>query len=251
MERKNYSMIVVITGLITLASAVFNAELYDGTWSMIATVAAALLVPVAAYVFRNNLTLSFLIPLFFNTIVVRNADQHDWTAIGWVAAVTYIPLLLQAFIVFRKTYLVEGSTETALSMIRIFIGLNWLTHCTEKLFVSSHDAGLVGFFANGFGNLVVGHPLTDSTANALIVLGGIVEFATAISLGLGVFSRFGAFMSASYLVVAQIVGGHFSVGYTWILPGGGWELAFYYFMVTIPFMLPKVGGAVALERWRG
>ncbi|MGR5294165.1 DoxX family protein [Vibrio mediterranei] len=250
MESKNYANIIVFTGLLAAASTIINADLYDGTWSEVATIAAAIMIPVTAYFNRKNVALSFLLPLFFTTIVVRNADQHDWSMIGWIAAISYLPLLAQCVVVMRRTFIKEGPTETALSMLRIFIGMNWLTHCTEKLFVSSHDAGLVNFFANGFGNLVVGHPLTDSTANILIVLGGLVELATAISLGLGVLSRFGAFLSAGYLIVAQVVGGHFAVGYTWILPGGGWELAFYYFMVTIPFILPNVGGSVALERMK-
>lgn len=238
---------IIIAGVVAASSAIYNMGLYDGTWSQVATIVAALMIPISAYLCMNNAKLTFLLPVFFTTIVVRNADQHDWSMIGWIAATVYVPLLFQLIFVLRKTYDHDGPTQTALSMIRMFIGLNWLTHCTEKLFVSHHDLGLVGFFANGFGNLTVGHPLSDNLANALIVLGGIIELATAISLGLGYFSRFGAFMSAGYLVVAQIVGGHFAVGYTWILPGGGWELAFYFFMVTIPFMLPNVGGTISLD----
>ncbi|MGF1744094.1 DoxX family protein [Vibrio minamisatsumaniensis] len=249
MENKNFANLITLTGIIAVVSAIYNIHLYDGAWSGIATVIAALMIPITAFINRKNVNLSFLLPLFFTTIVVRNADQHDWSQIGWIAALTYIPLIFQCVVVMRRTFLNYGSTETALSMLRIFIGFNWLTHCTEKLFVSSHDTGLVDFFATGFGNLILGHPLPTAMAHGLIVFGGIIELATAISLGLGLMSRFGAFMSAGYLIIAQIIGGHFSVGYTWILPGGGWELAFYFFMVTIPFMLPNVGGTVSLDHF--
>ncbi|CAK1757179.1 DoxX family protein [Vibrio splendidus] len=249
MKDKSYSSAIVVSGLIAFLSSIFNFKLYDGTWSAVVTIGAAALIPITAYMNRRNLSLTFLLPLFFTTIVVRNADQHDWTMIGWLSAITYIPLLFQAIAVFRRNYEDNGSVETALSMLRVFIGMNWLTHCTEKLFVSSHDAGLVGFFQNVAGANLFGHPLTETGAHYLIVFAGFGELAAAIFLGLGLFTRFGAVVASIYLVFAEILSGHFGVGYTWMLSGGGWEVCFYYFMVTIPFLLPKTASTISLDAY--
>lgn len=243
--------LVILTGIISFVSVLTYLNKFDGTWSTVCMLLFSILIPLSTWFFRRNNVVWFLFATFFTTIVVRNADQHDWSRVGWWTALTYIPLLLQLIIILRNGYQQYGSQSITLSFIRMFIGFNWLTHCTEKLFVSHHDAGLVGFFQTVVGPNTFGTMLSEQFAINMIIFGGLVELTAALSLGLGVLSRFGAFVAALYLIAAEVMSGHFGVGYTWMLPGGGWEVPFYFFMVTIPFMLPHSGGAISLDKeWR-
>ncbi|CAJ1890724.1 hypothetical protein PEKONANI_03530 [Aeromonas jandaei] len=246
--KKRLAFLAILTGLISFVATILSLDKFDGTWSTICMVVFSALIPVSVFLFRRNNTVWFLFATFFTTIVVRNADQHDWSLVGWLTAITYIPLLFQLIVLLKNGYNTNGPQSIALSFIRIFTGFNWLTHCTEKLFVSNHDAGLVGFFQTVVGPNTFGSTLSVDFATNMIVLGGLVEFTTAISLGFGFLSRFGAFSGALYLVAAELMSGHFGVGYTWMMPGGGWEVPFYFFMVTIPFLLPQSGGAISLDK---
>jgi putative oxidoreductase len=246
MKNKIY-ILTFLTGCAAFISVLSYLSRFDGIWSTTNMLCFSLLIPLSALVSRKNTVVSFLFTTFFTVIVVRNAGQHDWLRVGWVTAITFIPLLLQLIVIVIDGIKQYGPQGIALSFIRMFIGFNWLTHCTEKLFVSRHDAGLVGFFKTVVGPHTFGSVLSDQFAVNMIILGGLVEFTAAVTLGLGILSRFGAFAAAVYLVMAELMGEHFGVGYTWMMPGGGWEVPFYFFMVTLPFMLPKTGGPLSLD----
>ncbi|MGX9522565.1 DoxX family protein [Vibrio mediterranei] len=242
-----YYVPTTILGLTSVFVVLFNTELFDGSWSMISMALFSIAIPICSYIFRRNSVISFLTTTFFAIIVVRNADQHDWSIIGWITSLVLIPLLFQLISLAKDSYNTNGSHLTALTLLRTFIGLNWLTHCTEKLFLSHHDAGLVGFFSNVVGPNTIGTSIPDPLVHYVIVLGGLVELTAAICLGLGLLTRFGAFVACVYLIAAQLMSGHFMVGYTWMMPGGGWEVPFYFFMVTYPFILPRNAGAISLD----
>ncbi|RPH25527.1 DoxX family protein [Buttiauxella warmboldiae] len=243
--------LTILTGLVSFISAIAYIGQYDGVWSMVVMIIFSLLIPLSAWLWRKNRLISFMLTLFFTVIVVRNADQHDWSQVGWLTAITFIPLLIQAAIVFREGIEKYGTQEAALSFFRMFVGFNFLTHCTEKLFRSSHDAGLVSFFQNVVGMHTFGTVLSENFAVTLIVIGGLVELTSAILIGFGLLTRAGAFIAALYLVAAEVMSGHFGIGYTWMMPGGGWEFPFFYFMVTLPFLLPNSAGQLSLDHeWK-
>ncbi|MEZ9566246.1 DoxX family protein [Vibrio artabrorum] len=246
-HSNKYYIPTTILGLLSIFTVLFNTELYDGSWSMISMSLFGVAIPICSYIFRKNAVISFLLTTFFTIIVVRNADQHDWSIVGWVTALVFIPLLCQLISLARDSYNTDGTHLTALTLLRTFIGLNWLTHCTEKLFLSHHDVGLVDFFSNVVGPNTIGQSIPEPWVHYVIILGGLVELTAAICLGLGLLTRFGAFVSCAYLVAAQLMSGHFMVGYTWMIPGGGWEVPFYFFMVTYPFMLPRNAGSISLD----
>ncbi len=247
MKVKIYYLTFIL-GSVSLISSVLYAKNYDGIWSAVVMILFSLFIPLSALLWRKKRLISFMLALFFTIIVVRNAGQHNWLLVGWITALTFIPLLIEAIIIFRDGIREYGTQAVALSFIRMFIGFNWLTHCTEKLFLSHHDAGLVGFFQNVVGVHTFGMVLSEQFAVSMIIVGGLVEFSSAISLGFGFLTRAGAFISAIYLVAIELMSGHFGVGYTWMLPGGGWELPFYFFMVTIPFILPNTAGPLSLDQ---
>ncbi|MGX9522841.1 DoxX family protein [Vibrio mediterranei] len=247
MKQNKIYILTTLVGVISFMVVLNNIELFDGFWSTMCMVIFSLLIPIFSYSFRKNSTMGFLLTIFPTIIVVRNADQHDWSIIGWTTATIFIPLILQLFFLSRSVYREHGGALLALSLMRTFVGLNWLTHCTEKLFLSNHDEGLVNFFSNIVGPNTVGTNIPPHLAHYVIIFGGLIELSAAISLGLGLLSRFGALVASCYLVAAQLMSGHFSVGYTWALPGGGWELCFFFFMVMYPYMLPKTGGPISLD----
>ncbi|GAD88637.1 hypothetical protein VHA01S_008_00330 [Vibrio halioticoli NBRC 102217] len=247
MTKNKFFLLTTLAGILSFVTVISNISLFDGTWSTVCMVVFSALIPIFAYRFRNHSTVGFLLTTFPTIIVVRNADQHDWSIIGWLTAITFIPLLLQLIVLSRDAYKNHGGPALALSLMRTFVGLNWLTHCTEKLFLSQHDEGLLNFFSQVVGHNTIGADIPPHIAHYVIIFGGLVELTIAISLGLGLLSRFGAFAASIYLISAQLMSGHFMVGYTWALPGGGWELCFFFFMVMYPFMLPKTAGPISLD----
>ncbi len=56
-----------------------------------------------------------------------------------------------------------------------------------------------------------------------MLIAGIVEFAGALSIWCGILTRLGAICLAIYLMVATYLGHHFTNGFIWASPGGGWE----------------------------
>lgn len=250
MNAKIYYL-TFITGLFSFIASVTYLNNYDGTWSAVVMVLFSLLIPLSALLWRKKRLISFMLTLFFTLIVVRNADQHDWSRVGWLTAMTFIPLLIQAVIIFREGIGQFGHQEAVLSFFRMFVGLNFLTHGTEKLFVSNHDAGLVGFFQNVVGMNTFGTVLSENMAVSMIIVGGLFELTSAILIGFGFLTRAGAFIAAIYLIAAEVMSGHFAIGYTWMMPGGGWEFPFFYFMVVVPFLLPNSAGKLSLDyEWR-
>lgn len=247
MKANKFFLLTTLAGFASFVAVLSQLSAFDGAWSTVCMVVFSALIPVFAYLFRNNSTVGFLLTTFPTIIVVRNADQHDWSVVGWVTAIVFIPLLFQLITLSRDVYKEYGGPALALSLMRSFVGLNWLTHCTEKLFLSQHDEGLLNFFSTVVGHNTIGMDIPPHLAHYVIIFGGLIELTVAISLGLGLLTRFGAFAASCYLVAAQLMSGHFGVGYTWALPGGGWELCFFFFMVMYPFMLPKTAGPISLD----
>lgn len=247
MTKNKLFLFTTLCGLASFITVISNLALFDGTWSTICMIVFSALIPIFAFTFRNNTIAGLLLTTFPTIIVVRNADQHDWSIVGWISAIVFIPLLLQLISIAQQQYHEKGGQPLALSLIRMFVGLNWLTHCTEKLFLSHHDDGLVNFFSTVVGPNTIGSNIPPHLAHYVIIFGGLVELSIAIFLGLGLFTRLGAFFAACYLIAAQLMSGHFMVGYTWALPGGGWELCFFFFMVMYPFMLAKTAGPISLD----
>ncbi|MCG9661081.1 DoxX family protein [Vibrio mediterranei] len=242
-----YWPVTTLMGLCVTFLTISHMDKYDGIWSTICMIGFAVLIPVFAFGYKDNSVPGLLFTIFSTTIVVSNADQHNWSIVGWSAAIIYIPLLLQLVDLVRKSHKKTGSRATALTLIRMFIGLNWLTHCTGKLFTSQLDPSLVRFFSHVVGSNLIGIDFPISFTHYVIILDGLLEFVSAISLGLGLLTRFGAFVASGYLVIAQLLSGHFEAGYTWALPESGWELGFFFFMVTYPFMFSKTAGPISLD----
>lgn len=112
--------------------------------------------------------------------------------------------------------------------IRIYIGLNFIPHFTEKLFagIEPHTK-IVGAF------VALGVP----DPNTFVWIAGVCELGAAVTLSLGLMMRVGALGSLVYLMIAAYLGHHFSLGFTWASPGGGWEFTVMWSIFILTYVI--------------
>lgn len=118
--------------------------------------------------------------------------------------------------------------EWQVIFVRLYIGFDFIPHFTEKLFSGpSSNAHVVQAFID----LGVPDPAL------FVYLAGLSELISTISIGLGLFIRPGALFCTTYLLIATYLGHHFSFGFMWIMPGGGWEFALLWSMLIFSFAI--------------
>ena len=116
--------------------------------------------------------------------------------------------------------------EWQLLFIRMAIGFDLIPHFCEKLF-SGPAARALDIHA--FTKLGVPH------ATVFVFIAGLIEFGGALSLSCGFLTRLGAIGLFTYLMVASYLGQHFSLGFIWASPGGGWEFPVLWSVLVISF----------------
>lgn len=242
----------------TALLATFVAALYCGwvdhslpdfaAWSGAGWMAVALLsaVLITPRVFAPGFLLS-LLPFL---LAWRVAAMNDATVMVRVASVAALPLLVQFIdcVVsdLRRDRGKPGAWLCTLlwqaTLVRLCFGLNELCHSAEKIFAGT---GWFNKLEIGFQNLGFGE-----AAAAFVVLGGLIEFASAVSVGLGLFARLGAFVSLIYFLVATVgFGGEWTRGYAWAMAGGGgWEYVMLLMVVFIGVMISGAG-KFSLDGW--
>lgn len=212
-------------------------------WMGVALLSAVLITP---RVFAPG----YLLTLSAFLLAWRVAAMNDAQVMVWVASIAAIPIFLQfvdcALSDLRRDRSKPGAWLGTLlwqaTLVRMYFGLNELCHSAEKIFAGMGwfhklEAGFQGF---GLGEM----------AAAFVILGGLIEFASAVSVGLGLFARLGAFFSLIYFLVATVgFGGEWSRGYAWASPGGGgWE---YVMLLMIVFggVMMTGAGKFSLDGW--
>lgn len=128
--------------------------------------------------------------------------------------------------------------EIQLTLIRVYIGLDFTHHFAEKF-------GLLG--AQAYADVL--HYFSTVTANpqSMLLLAGLCEFAAFIGFTFGLFTRVAAAGTAAYLVIALFIGNHQHLGFTWANPGGGWEFPAMWAFICLSFVLSG-GGRWSLDR---
>jgi len=129
--------------------------------------------------------------------------------------------------------------DWGLTIVRIYVGLMLIAHFAGHLF-----AGPIPFnvFTKYFSSIHLQFP------GAMVILAGLIELAVSLGLVFGFMTRLAALAGAIYLFVAVGLGGHFSVGYVWVLPTGGWEFpAFWIFIISIFVFVG--GGPISIDNW--
>ena len=115
--------------------------------------------------------------------------------------------------------------EWQLLFVRLYVGYDLVPHFTEKLFA----ANIRVIDVDSFSHLGIAHPLF------FVLLAGIIEFLGSLSLSCGIFTRAGSVLLFIYLVVTTFMGHHFSDGFIWASPGGGWEYPVLWSVLVLTF----------------
>jgi putative oxidoreductase len=123
----------------------------------------------------------------------------------------------------------KGATFSAsdwlVAILRTYVGLMFISHFTGHIFAGPIPFGaFVGYFGG------IGMPLPAAS----VVLAGLIEITVCIGLAFGLLTRLVALLGTFYLLFAVGIGGHFSLGYSWAMPGLGWEFpALWSFSVAL------------------
>lgn len=212
-------------------------------WLVVALLSALLITP-------RVFTVGFLVSLLPFLIAWRVAAMNNARVLQWVASIAFIALVAQLIDCIATDWKRNrgrpgawlGTLLWQATLVRLYFGLNELGHSTEKIF-----AGMDSFHAleKGFQGFGLTH-----TAAIFVVLGGLTELVSAISVGLGLYARLGAFISLGYFLVATVgFGGEWARGYAWATAGGGgWE----YVMLLLVFfgsVMLSGAGKFSIDGW--
>ncbi len=88
---------------------------------------------------------------------------------------------------------------------------------------------------HAFTQLGVPHPLT------MVIIAGCMELGGALSISCGFLTRLGAICFFIYLMTATFLGHHFTNGFIWALPGGGWEFPVLWGILVLSFAIFGAG----------
>lgn len=182
----------------------------------------------------------FLLSLFFTLIAARIAALYNFylfSAPLVFSAIIFIILYWHnAIIQLSQQKITTDSvfrlTDYQLTFLRIYVGMDFIPHFTEKLL-----AGPMPRLADvqAFTHLGIPHP------EFFVILAGLCELGAAIALGLGLITRLGALFAGLYLLIATYLGNHFILGFIWASPGGGWEYPLMWLVLTLIFAISGAG----------
>lgn len=127
--------------------------------------------------------------------------------------------------------------QWGLTALRIYVGLMFIAHFVGHLFAGPAPFGV---YVAYFGSIGLPAPA------AFVILAGLIEVAVAIGLAFGLMTRIAAIGAAVYLFVAVGLGGHFGVGYVWVLPTGGWEFPALWIFAVLIFAFTG-GGPISID----
>lgn len=226
-------LIAILTG-VTLSRRIFfqtHIPMDAYVW-LIFWLCAAILFCILSY---REFVVGFLISLFCMMISWRIAAIYSISVITYSLLVVFVCMLMNFIycawdnVHHPRKYVHHLSIEQwQLVFIRLYIGFDFIPHFVEKLF-----AGSLPFMqdVNAFIYLNVPNP------EFFVWLAGLCEFGAAIALSLGLFMRVGAIGAALYLIIATYLGNHFSLGFIWAGPGGGWEFAMMWIILILCFAI--------------
>jgi putative oxidoreductase len=229
-------LILILTFLVVIKSyAAITTEMQMPLIAynfMLGWLGIAILFVLVSY---KEFVVGFLIALFSMLIAWRIGAIYAVNSVMYWLFVSFALFLLNflycVWINLKEshTFLHALSFENwQLVFIRLYIGFDFVPHFTEKLFAGPlpHAADVDSFVKLG-----VPHP------DFFVWLAGFCELGAAIALGLGFLMRLGSLGAVVYLLIATYLGHHFSLGFIWANPGGGWEFAMMWMVLIFSFVL--------------
>ena len=197
---------------------------------------------VLLFLVRKSFIVLYLLSSFTVIVTWRLAALAGYTDVVWVLTLAMVLKLLNyvwfahhSVKVSRKASQLRhrvSAFEWQLLFIRLFIGFDLIPHFCEKLFagpmIRAEDL-------HAFSQLGVSHPLS------MVMIAGLVELAGALSLSCGFLTRLGSLCLGGYMLVATIMGHHFSKGFIWASQGGGWEYPVFWTVLILSFAIFGAG----------
>lgn len=193
---------------------------------------------------RAPFSVMFLLSTFSLITAWRLSALAGYTAVTWLFTAAML-LKLVSYCVFAyqaiKTTRSSPSHqhhhqstvfEWQLLLIRLFIGFDLIPHFCEKLFAGS---SIRLDDVHAFAQMGVPHPLM------MVLIAGLMEFAGALAISCGLLTRLGSLCLVTYLLVATYLGHHFSHGFIWASPGGGWEFPMLWSALILSFVFFGAG----------
>ncbi len=118
--------------------------------------------------------------------------------------------------------------DWAITFIRVYVGLMFIAHYSGHVLAGPEQFQIfVDYFTSEGLN----------PAAPMVILAGVTEIAVSIGLVFGLMTRIAAVGGVAYLFFATLWGHHFSAGYVWVLPNGGWEFSAMWMAVIFAFAL--------------
>lgn len=196
----------------------------------------SLLTCVLLFCVRYSFMLIFLLSTFTLITSWRLAALAGYQVTVWIYTLAVLLKLLNyllfAYESIKKQKQQVTVFEWQLLFIRLFIGFDLIPHFCEKLFAG---ALIRQDDVHAFTQLGVHSPLL------MVIIAGLMEFAGALSVACGFLTRIGSLCLAAYLLVATVLGHHFSKGFIWALPGGGWEYPVLWTVLIVSFAVFGAG----------
>ena len=138
--------------------------------------------------------------------------------------------------------------EKQLTLIRIYIGLNFIYNFSGKYIGFTAYNGSIHYFAS------------IGLSHGFVILAGLCEIAAFIGFTFGLFTRFAAVGSALYLLLSLFLGFHHLAGFSWdnhadniMINGslqsvyGGWEYPLFWAFICFTFVISG-GGKWSLDK---
>jgi putative oxidoreductase len=177
-------------------------------------------------------------------LLLQVETGHGIPDFGYVALALAALLFAQFFL--RALDSIQSSTgereilvqSWALTFLRLYAGLMFVPHFVGHIFAGRHQFVI---YTQYFAGLHLPLPA------AQLVLAGTVEVIVAIGLTFGICTRAVALLGTAYLILTMLLGGHFTIGYVWILPNGGYEFGVFWAALCATFIVVG-GGRVSLDR---
>jgi putative oxidoreductase len=223
-----------------LISAIWQLR---GSFTAIAALALATAVVSRLYsILRLNppSSLAGLKPEDLDLLVATGPGVPGFALLGWfLGALVFVHFILRAASATASSEQLEISlNESALTFIRIYVGLMFVPHFGSHILGGPFQFMIYTLY---FESLGIQMPAFQ------VALAGSIELITAVGLTLGLFTRPVALLGSVYLLMSMLLGGHFHIGYVWALPDGGYEFGVFWAVMVAVFAVLG-GGRYSIDR---
>jgi putative oxidoreductase len=218
-----------------------------GSFTAIAALALATAVVSRLFsILRLNppASIAGLKPEDLDLLVATGPGVPGFQMLGWLlGALVLVQFVLRAASVAAAADSRESSLNaSALTFIRVYVGLMFVPHFGSHVLGGPFQFEIYTLY---FASLGMPMPAIQ------VALAGSVEIISAIGLTLGFFTRPVALLGSVYLLMSMLLGGHFTIGYVWALPDGGYEFGVFWAAMIAVFAVLG-GGRDSADRklWR-